>query len=419
MSADGNANLAVNPNGADLATRFKQVVDKKGAPFSLLPPTTDAYVYMDEFAWALDQKFAGKNMFAANAAVPTFISLDNEPDLWNSTHSEVQTKTEISSTDFITKTVTLTKALKDQCPDVTIFGPVNYGFNGFYSWQNEAGAGFSNSYWFADKYLQQMKAASDTYGKRLLDVYDFHWYSSVRDPADSTGNTFIPSLSGTTLTDAQVQAIVQSPRSLWDTTYKENSWIAQNLNDGIYLLKRLQAKIGADYPGTKIAVTEYENGGYNHIAGTIAQADDLGIYGVQGIFAANFWPPSGTYSYTLAGFRMFRGFDGASANFGDTSIKATSSDVSKVAVYASSDSKTSGRIVFVAINRSTSSHNVQLTGLPLSGTATTYRVTAASAQTQVTAGQQVQPVLIGTELVNGSSWVVTLPALSVSTIEIK
>ena len=34
--------------------------------------------------------------------------------------------------------------------------------------------------------------------------------------------------------------------------------------------------------------------------------------------------PGGTYSYALAGFRAF---DGASANFGDTSLQATSSSV--------------------------------------------------------------------------------------------
>src|SRR2546427_8531862 len=104
----------------------------------------------------------------------------------------------------------------------------------------------------------------------------------------------------------------------------------------------------------KIAITEYENGGWNHIAGTIAQADNLGIFGSQGVFAANFWPPGGTYAYVLAGFRAFRGFDGANASFGDTSLQATSSNVKNVVVYASSDSTTPGRIVFVAINRSTS-----------------------------------------------------------------
>ena len=75
-------------------SRFKQAVDQKstvsGAPFTITPPTTDANVFMDEFVWALDQKFSGMGIFGANPAHPTFVSLDNEPELWNSTHLEVQ-----------------------------------------------------------------------------------------------------------------------------------------------------------------------------------------------------------------------------------------------------------------------------------------------------------------------------------------
>ena len=32
---------------------------------------------------------------------------------------------------------------------------------------------------------------------------------------------------------------------------------------------------------------------------------------MPGVFAANFWPANGTYSYALAGFRAFRDFDGS------------------------------------------------------------------------------------------------------------
>src|SRR6266480_1005496 len=257
-------------------SRFKQVIEKKSTrdatPFTTNPPTTDAYVYMDEFAWALDQKFPGQGIFGAAAglpgitpALPTFISLDNEPDLWNSTHEEVQGSANTSSDNYIAKAVTLSKALKDQFPNVVIFGPVNYGFNGIYSWQGEAGAGFSSNFWFADKYLAGIKTASAAYGKPLVDVYDFHWYSEATD-----GTTRVINMNGTSLTDAQVQAIVQSPRSLWDTTLKENSWITNFvLGAPIYILGRLQAKIDAANPGMKIAITEYENGGFNHIAGTI------------------------------------------------------------------------------------------------------------------------------------------------------
>jgi hypothetical protein len=218
-----------------------------------------------------------------------------------------------------------------------------------------------------------------------------------------------------------VQLIVQGPRDLWDPMFNDdnnsNPWIFQELgHNPIRIVPRLQAKINSEFPGMRgISMTEYEGGGWNHIAGTLAQADMLGIFGAQGLFAANLWPPNGTYDYALAGFRVFRGFDGANANFGDTSVQATSSDISKVAVYASTDSTAPGRVVFAAINRSTAAHVTAISGLPLSGRATAYQITAASAQGQT----PVHPVLVGQMPVGGQSFTVTLPALSVSTIEVK
>jgi fibronectin type 3 domain-containing protein len=405
-------------NPPDL-TRFKTVVDKKstvsGVPFTVTPPTTDANVYMDEFVWALDQKFAGLGIFGTSPTHPTFLSLDNEPELWNSTHLEVQGPNPVTSDNYITKTINLTEAIKDQFPDVLIFGPVHYGFQGIYNWQGELSATPTGANWFPDKYLQALKTASTTYGKPLVDVYDFHWYA---EEYDSNG-TRILNLTGTTLTDAQIQLIVQSPRNLWDPTYTDsgnsNPWIYQELGSTpINLLGRLQAKINSEFSGMRISITEYENGGWNHIAGTIAQADNLGIFGAQGLFAASFWPPNGTYSYALAGFRAFRGFDGASACFGDTSLQATSSAVQNVVVYASLDSTTPGRVVLVAINRSNAAKVTAITGQALSGTAHLYQMTAASAQAQST----VQPVSIGTMAVSGSSMTITLPAYSVTTIDV-
>jgi hypothetical protein len=415
VSADENGPVSV-ANPPDL-TRFKRVVNKKSTlssvPFTVTPDTTDAYVYMDEFLWALDQKLPG--IFGANPAHPTFVSLDNEPELWNSTHLEVQGRTPVTSDTYIAKTIDLTKALKDQFPNLLIFGPVHYGFQGIYNWQGELSATPSGANWFPDKYLPAISTASAAYGKPLVDVYDFHWYAEVYDAS----GTRILNLSNN-LTDAQVQLIVQSPRNLWDPTFRDdnnsNPWIYNELGQApINILGRLQAKINAEFPNMKVAITEYENGGWNHIAGTIAQADNLGIFGSQGVFAANFWPPGGTYSYVLAGFRAFRGFDGANANFGDTSLQATSSNVKNVVVYASSDSTTPGRIIFVAINRSTSSQVTAITGEPLSGTARLYQMTASLAQGQ----NPVEPVPSGQMAVSGSSITITLPPLSVTTIEVR
>src|SRR5882762_10422928 len=236
-------------------TYFRPVVDKKGAAFTLTPPppSTDNNVYMDEFAWALDQKFPGKNIFGASPAQPTFISLDNEPELWNSTHEEIQGSTRITSDAYIGKTVVLTEALKSQFPSMVIFGPAHYGFLGLYNWQDELVATPTGSNWFTDKYLQAMKTASSSYGEPLVDVYDFHWYPEEYDLCTATSSLRVTSMTGTTLTPAQVQLIVQSPRNLWDSTFNDaangncNPWVYQTMgNQPINLLGRLQAKIDAE-----------------------------------------------------------------------------------------------------------------------------------------------------------------------------
>jgi fibronectin type 3 domain-containing protein len=411
----GDENGPVSTANPPDMTRFKTVVDKKSAvsssPFTTMPINYDAYVFMDEFLWALDQKFSGMGIFGATPTHPAFVELDNEPELWNSTHLEVEGPNPVTSDNYISKTIALAEALKDQFPNAVIFGPVHYGFEGIYNWQGELSATPAGANWFPDKYLPALESAATTYGRRLVDVYDFHWYSEA---TDGSGNRVI-NLTGPSLSDAQVQAIVQSPRSLWDTTFTENSWITTDVLGGaIYILGRLQAKIASENPGMKIAITEYNNGGGEHIAGTIAQADNLGIFGSQGVFAAALWPLNGNDTYILAGFRAFRGFDGATASFGDTSVQSTSTSVQDVVVYASHDSTTPGRVVFVAINRSSLAKVTAINGQPLSGTAYLYQMTAASAENQ----NPVAPVAVGQVSVAGSSFTIALPPLSVTTIDV-
>jgi hypothetical protein len=411
----GDESGAVSTSNPPDLTRFKQVVNQKssssGAPFTTSPPTTDAYVYMDEFLWSLDQKFAGQSIFGLSPTTQhVFAQLDNEPELWNSTHLEVQGPNPVTSDAYIAKTISLAKALKDQFPDLVIFGPVHFGFGGIYNWQGELSATPTGSNWFPDKYLPAIKTASAAYGKPLVDVYDFHWYSEAKDDSGHRVTT----LTSATLTDAQAQAIVQSPRSLWDTTYTESSWITGALGGPIYILGRLQSHIAAENPGMKLSITEYNNGGSQHIAGAIAQADNLGIFGAQGLFAANLWPLNSDEPYILAGFRAFRNFDGAHSSFGDTAVQATSSNPQNVAVYASTDSTKPGRVIFVAINRSTSVQVTVIDGQPLSGTAHLYQMTAATAATQ----SPIQPVAVGTVTPAGSKLTVTLPPLSVTTIDV-
>ena len=95
-------------------------------------------------------------------------------------------------------------------------------------------------------------------------------------------------------------------------------------------------------------------------------------------------------------------------------MKATSSNVQNVVVYASTDSGSAGRAVFVAINRSAATQVTAINGLALLGTAHIYHMTGSTA-----AGQSpIQPVAAGTMAMSGTSMTVTLPALSVTTIDV-
>jgi hypothetical protein len=411
----GDENGPVDVTNPPDKKRFKKVFYEKkmvsDEPFTASPSGSDDYVFMDEFIWALDHRFAGQNIFGAKPSKqPVFVSLDNEPELWKSTHMEIQGKKSISAEEYITRTISLASALKKQFPDLVIFGPAHYGFLGIYNWNIEMNATASANNWFVDKYLMALKSASTAFGRPLVDVYDFHWYPEA---TDSSGKR-IGGLTGPALTDDQVQAIVQSPRSLWDKTYKEKSWIAKDvLSAPLAILDRLQTRIDAENPGMKLAITEYNNGGGQQIAGTIAQADNLGVFGAQGVFAATLWPLSQKEAYSLAAFRAFRGFDG-SHHFGDTSVQAASSNIGNVVVYVSTDSTHSNRVVMVAINRSASEQSAEVTGQPLSGNAHLFQMTAVSTAKQST----VHPVAAGTQPVSGSTITLKLPALSVTTADI-
>jgi hypothetical protein len=66
-----------------------------------------------------------------------------------------------------------------------------------------------NGMTFANVYLDTMRKASASAGKRLLDAFSFHYYSQASyDPANR----------------------VQAARSLWDSSYVEPSWITQGGN---------------------------------------------------------------------------------------------------------------------------------------------------------------------------------------------
>jgi hypothetical protein len=340
VSADKGPGGDVNQTPDWLSTRFFPSQPAKRRPFSYPPDVEDGLVYQDEFVAWLESVFP----YARSDPRRTlFYCLDNEPDLWTVTHSRIRPGGPVSYAEMIDRTIAFAAAIKAVAPSALVFGPVSYGWQGFVSLQDAPDRAGRD---FLDFYLASLRDAERSSGRRLVDVLDLHWYPEARG-------------GGVRITEpntapAVAAARVQAPRSLWDPSYSEDSWISVDARVGaIRLLPRMRDKIQAGYPGTRIAITEYNYGGGGHISGTIAEADALGVFGRENLFAAALWDLQGGTSYTDAALAAYCNFDGAGGRFGDTSVSAETTNYETTSVYASVDAGDDRRMVLVAINKST------------------------------------------------------------------
>lgn len=341
---DGDGDVGATPNYLD--ARFHPSVSTKGAPFDASPDPDDGIVYQDEFvAWLLDT-FPGAT---DGSEPPILFSLDNEPDLWASTHPRIHPDP-VRYDELVADTIDYGGAIKAVDPAAIVMGPVSYGWYGYLTLQDapdQAGRDF------LDTWLAEMAAAEADAGQRLVDVMDLHWYPEATDGA--YGPRITDDGAGASLAAARVQ----TPRSLWDDTYTETSWITQWSTYGpIALIPRMKEKIAANYPGTELAFTEYYYGGGDDISGGLAEADVLGIFGAFDVYAATLWHLGGTDdSYIHAAYDLYRDFDGAGSAFGATSVSATTSDREAASAWASVE----GDAVYVVlINKDTSDHTFGL-----------------------------------------------------------
>jgi hypothetical protein len=348
VSANENGPCPSMPTQAQIAQNFFPILPQKGSAYAYPPDLNDGKVYADEFVHWLESQFPNAQ---TDPKRRIFYMLDNEPDLWSSTHSEIHPSA-VTYAELVQKSTDFATGIKKAAPDALVFGPVDYGWEGYLTLQNAPDA--SGRDWI-DFYLDSMKAAEQTAGKRLVDVLDVHWYpeatgGGVRITDDGTGA-------------AEVDARLQAPRSLWDMSYVETSWITQDtLNNGaIYLIPRLLQKIQQHYPGTKLSISEYNYGAGGDISGGLAEADVLGVFGAQGLFAAAMWPLDSTSPFIFAGFALYRNYDGQGATFGDTSITLNDSDTAKTSAYASVSSSDGTNVIVVAVNKETTALNAGIT----------------------------------------------------------
>ncbi len=324
------------------------------------------------FVQAWINHFIGKYGTASQGGVALY-NLDNEPMLWNSTQRDVHPQP-TSYDELRDRTYAYAAAVKAADPSAQTLGPVLWGWTAyFYSaldvaaggawWTNPPDRNAHGGTPFVEWYLQQMRSYEQTHGTRILDYFDLHYYPQAQNVALSPAG------------DAATQARrLRSTRSLWDTTYSDESWIGEP----VYLIPRMKAWVAANYPGTKLAMTEYNWGALDNINGALAQADVLGIFGREGLDLATLWAPPSAGDPGAFAFRIYRNYDGQGRAFGETSVHASSADPDQLAIYAARRAA-DGALTLVVVNKTGSSltSSLQLANFSTSR-AQIYRYSAAN-----------------------------------------
>ena len=348
-------------------------IRSNGSPITGNNPNDASMPINESFVTAWVNHLSGLHGSAAQGGV-RFYSLDNEPMLWDGTHRDVH-PAPTSYDELRDRTVQYAAAIKAADPAALTLGPVVWGWSAyFYSaldwapggawWANPQDRNAHGGTPFVEWYLQQMAAYQQQHGTRLLDYLDLHYY---------------PQAAGVTLSNdvsSGTQALrLRSTRALWDPAYVDESWIGEPVR----LIPRMRDWVDQNYPGTRLALTEYNWGAYGHINGALAQADVLGIFGREGLDLATLWEPPALSDPVAFAFRMYRNYDGAGGRFGDLSVSAGSGDQGALAIYAARRGQ-DGALTLMIINKTggSLSSNVALSGFSPGVIAEAYRYSGSN-----------------------------------------
>ena len=156
-------------------------------------------------------------------------------------------------------------------------------------------------------YLRKIQEYEQKNKTKILDLLDVHFYPQGDRIGIGEGGDTDP---------ATAARRIRSTRSLWDPTYRDESWI----NERMQVLPLLRQWIAENHPGLGISIGEWNFGAETHMSGGLAVAEVLGRLGQHNVASAYYWTVPPDNSPAFWAFRAFRNFDDAGARFLDWSI---------------------------------------------------------------------------------------------------
>ncbi len=316
--------------------RWVKTYTSKPDEYLLSPDVNDDAVYIDEYLNYIINYY-GKSAFGGISAY----SVGGDSFLWSKEFPLASDNFTVE--EYMQKTVDMAEMVKKADTNALVVGGGFASVDSCASFAENAGwSKYKNDYsWFVDFYLDEMNRYSQQSGKRLIDIIDVKYF-----PEEKTQHGM--SIISETSEEANKMRI-QAVRALWDGSYSKEG---EN-KEFFPLLPTFQASINEYYPGTKLALTEYNFGGGGNITGGIAQVEALGCFAEEGVFLACLSPDKNDdVSYQYSAINLFTNYDGNGGEFGDVSVRAENDNTELCSSFAAIDNE--GVLNLILTNKSDS-----------------------------------------------------------------
>jgi hypothetical protein len=354
---------------------------------------------IDKTLGIMDHWFGtGANQLGLDSTLFRYWNLDNEPDIWVSTHNDVMPDT-LSAEEFIPIYVEAAQKARAKFPGIKLVGPVLTNEWQWYNWQNSKVTYEGEDYSFTEFFIMRIAQEQQRLGVKLLDVFDAHYYPGYDSENDKA-------------------QIMQAHRIWFDTSYVDPKANAVKWSMGSskqYYFQRVRdwlTEYMGENHGVTLGITECGSiDGAKNDASVIAvwYASHLGEFGAAG--DVEVFTPWTRYLGMFETIHLFTKYAKVQA------LPPVHSDDHLVSLYPTINANKDSLTIMV-VNRKLSGVQdiaVDISGFVHGGTwAPTYDLAFLEGETFMSASQNA--LYANGANISGSSITLTVPQVSVTAI---
>lgn len=339
-------------------------------------------------------------------------NMDNEPEVWNSTHDDVMPNG-ISAEEYIAKYVAVAVAARTEFPEIKIVGPV---FNNEWQWYNwQSGHDVRDPVTnkrisWGEYFIKRIAEEQERTGLRLLDVLDFHFYPEFR--AEDNSKEITLQLHRIFYDEEYEYPLANGVKILDDS---EPDWEKRSKKE--YIWKRSEAYLNqylGENHGVTMGLSEYGN--YDREDPNVVAVNYASMLGT---FAENNVEIFSPWEWHEAMWEVMHLF---TRYAGTTSVASTSSQDLLVSAYSSINER-KDTLTIVLVNRDMD--NAQTISTLLQNGTTDkeevafYRLSNLRAGEETFVSKDENALEKGfVEIDNQNHFEITLPKLSVTAVQI-